>query len=132
MPNQVAVRKVKGLYNDPEREAELFGEWQTRKWKYQLTEEGHIPMNEFGNIELMNGPLPEGTLYCNIPKVIAICKKLKLEAVPACTGFDTAKSRFVPVVQGAVVFERDLDKIKEEAKIAALKAQERLRKRVQK
>ena len=34
---------MKGLYNDPERMAELYGYWQTIPWKNELTEDGKIP-----------------------------------------------------------------------------------------
>jgi len=37
------VKIVKGLYNDGERMAELYGYWQTERFVNALTEEGKIP-----------------------------------------------------------------------------------------
>ena len=79
---------------------------------------------------MFNGPLPDGTIWCNIPKVILHAKKLGVEAVPSVSRFDTAGGRSVPVVEGAVIFEKDLPAIEREAALAKFKAEERLRKRV--
>lgn len=43
MDGEEPIKQVKGLYNDPNRQAELFGYWQTRVFKIALTEEGKIP-----------------------------------------------------------------------------------------
>ena len=65
-------------------------------------------MNEYGNIELFNGDLPSSTCWVNLPKVMSICKKLEIEAVPALIGFDKlSDGRSVPVISGAVCFEKD-------------------------
>jgi hypothetical protein len=40
---EMPVKKVKGLYNDPNRMAELFGFWQTAAYRITLTTEGKIP-----------------------------------------------------------------------------------------
>ena len=37
-------------------------------FKIELTAEGHIPMNQYGNIEIFNGPLPEGTVHVDLPR----------------------------------------------------------------
>ncbi len=68
------VKRVKGLYNDPERMAELYGYWQTIPFKTTLTEDGKIPMNKYGNMEIFNGPLPEGTIHLDLPKIQMICR----------------------------------------------------------
>ena len=82
------MKKVKGLYNDAERVAELFGYWQTEPFKLSLTEDGKIPVNKYGNIEVFNGPLPEGCVHIWLPKAMIVCKKLGLEHVPAVVGFE--------------------------------------------
>ena len=71
---QEPVKVVRGMYNDPQRPAELYGFWQTRFYRQQLTADGTIPRNKYGNIELFNGPLPEGTLWLGAPKVFAACR----------------------------------------------------------
>ena len=66
----------------------LHGFWQTKEWSLELTKDGHIPTNSYGNIELFNGPLPETTCWLDVPKSIMIARKIKCEAVPAVVRFD--------------------------------------------
>ena len=87
--------------------AELFGFWQTEKWKHELTADGKIPMNEYGNIEIFNGPLPESTVHVDVPKAALICRKLGIEHVPAVVGFEKgAHGKSHPCVSGVVTFEK--------------------------
>ena len=128
------VKRVKGLYNDPERMAELYGFWQTRPFKIMLTEEGKIPANTYGNIEIFNGPLPEGTVHVDIPKAALICRKLGLEHVPAVVGFEKGPTgRSHPCIMGVVTFkenrvliEREHDQMNSQS---ILKEQEKIQKR---
>lgn len=46
---------------------ELYGFWQTKKFKNELTAEGKIPVNDYGNLEVFNGPLPPGTVHVAVP-----------------------------------------------------------------
>lgn len=106
------IKRVKGLYNDPERMAELYGYWQTIPYKTTLTEDGKIPMNKFGNIEIFNGPLPEGTVHMDLPKISQLCRTLSLEHVPAVVGFEKGPNgKSHPCIAGVVVFKSDVDKI---------------------
>ncbi len=41
---QKPCKKVKGLYNQPDKLAELYGYWQTIAWSNDLTPDGKIPM----------------------------------------------------------------------------------------
>jgi len=98
-----------------------------------LTAEGKIPRNDYGNIELFNGPLPATTMYLNVFKITGICKKLDLDCVPAVVRFDKAGNGMsIPVIEGAVVFIKDKDAIEYQAKIDAMKAEENLRRKVEK
>lgn len=45
----------------------LFGYWQTKKFKNELTADGKIPVNDYGNLEVFNGPLPPGTVHVAVP-----------------------------------------------------------------
>ena len=45
--HEPAYKRVKGLYNDPERMAELYGYWQTVPYVCKLTEDGKIPTVSF-------------------------------------------------------------------------------------
>ena len=127
------VRRIKGVYNDPERVANLYGIWQTKAWCYKLTPDGHIPKNDYGNIELFNGPLPETTCWINVPKVMLIAKKLGVEAVPSVVGFEKlGGGRSMPTILGAVCFKKDKESIIRESQLMAAKSEEKLRKKVEK
>ena len=82
------VKCVTGMYNDKNRLAELYGYWQTRPFSLQLTHDGHIPKNSYGNIELFNGPLPPECIWVNVQKSKTLAKNLGIEAVPAIVGFE--------------------------------------------
>ena len=43
-PGEAPFKRVKGLYNDPERMAELYGYWQTSSFRTSLTHDGKIPV----------------------------------------------------------------------------------------
>ena len=66
-PRERPVKSVTGMYNDPNKTAELFGFWQTRPYKLQLTPGGRIPRNAHGNIEMFTGPLPPETCLIDVP-----------------------------------------------------------------
>ena len=55
--HEPAYKRVKGLYNDPERMAELYGYWQTDPYVCKLTEDGKIPtvrlLESHHNLELI-------------------------------------------------------------------------------
>jgi len=69
-------------------------------------------MNEFGNIEIFNGPLPETTVHIVLPKVQQICRKLGIEHVAAVVGFEKGgHGKSHPCVSGVVTFEKFQDAI---------------------
>ena len=48
------IKRVKGLYNEAEKVAELYGFWQTIPYKNELTQDGKIPMvRTFRNCEII-------------------------------------------------------------------------------
>ena len=74
-------------------------------------------MNEYGNIETFNGPLPETTCLLHVPKIMLISRKLEVEAVPAVLRFDKLSNGMsVPVIEGAVIFLKDRAAIVEESR----------------
>eukprot|EP00347_Sterkiella_histriomuscorum_P000058 403377346 len=131
------VKRVKGLYNDPERMAELYGYWQTIPWRNELTEDGKIPRNQYGNIEIMSGPIPEGTIHIDIPKAALICKKLEIDFVPAVIGFEKGgNGKSHPCVSGVVTFKQHhqqvLDEYKKLAEQSKKRQQENITKKAKK
>ena len=106
------------MYNDPNRVAELYGFWQTKPFKLELTEDGHIPRNKHGNLEMFNGPLPPETCYMDVTKSITLCKKLGIEFVQAMWGFEKKSGGFsVPLTKGVVIFKKDAEKLRNEATV---------------
>lgn len=64
---------------------------------------------------MFNGPLPENTVYINLPKVAMICKKLKLEHVPAVIGFEKGgNGKSHPCISGIVTFSQNIPLIEAE------------------
>ena len=92
------------------------------------TEDGHIPKNKYGNIEIFNGPLPKKTCWVqHIPKIMDICRKLKVEAVVA-----VVELKRYPVKKGAVIFWKDLPAIVKEKHRMQIKSEKNLPKKVKK
>ncbi len=74
------------MVNDGERLVDLYGEWQTEAYVNELTPEGELPKNEYGNYELLNGDPPAGTLHIDLPFVAKVCKQLDLKYVETVIG----------------------------------------------
>ena len=115
LESEEPVKVVKGMYNDPSKLAELFGYWQTTFYKLELTPDGKIPRNKYGNIELFNGPLPDECKWIDLPKLYQVCKRLQVECVPAVWGFEKGpRGGSYPQIRGGVVLKEDVSRITEE------------------
>ncbi|XP_049530879.1 DNA repair protein complementing XP-C cells homolog [Anopheles darlingi] len=94
---------------------DLFGHWQTDEYDPPTAENGVVPRNEYGNVELFTEKmLPKGTVHLKLPGLNRVCKRLQIDCAPALTGFDMAKMRVVPVYEGFVVCEEFAEKAVEE------------------
>ena len=72
-------------------------------------------------------------MYCAMPKVLYLSRRINVEAVPAVVRFDKLSSgRSVPVVEGAVIFKRDLQALITEYKEFLARAAERKRRKEEK
>eukprot|EP00475_Leptophrys_vorax_P022033 TRINITY_DN2997_c0_g2_i1.p1 TRINITY_DN2997_c0_g2~~TRINITY_DN2997_c0_g2_i1.p1 ORF type:complete len:460 (+),score=120.00 TRINITY_DN2997_c0_g2_i1:614-1993(+) len=86
------------------KEAELFGIWQTNPWSPPAAENGIVPKNERGNVDLWSDAhLPPGTVHLNLPRVVGIARKLGIDFATAMVGFEMKQRRWVPVLDGIVV-----------------------------
>lgn len=103
---------------------------QTEPLVIQLTPEGHIPKNEYGNIEVMHG-LPPGTVHLNFPSIKQVLKNCDkdLEYVPAVTEFVLQNGWFKPIIEGIVVHKKDAEKVEGiyQTKRKEIEARERLK-----
>ncbi|XP_053207638.1 DNA repair protein complementing XP-C cells homolog [Panonychus citri] len=94
---------------------ELFGEWQTDPYIPPDAKDGKVPRNQYGNVELFQPcMLPGGTVYLQLPGLIRIANKLKIDCAPAVTGFDNCSggAGVHPVFDGFVVCEEFADTLK--------------------
>jgi len=92
---------------DPDaKNSGLFGEWQTAPYEPAIAENGKVPRNNFGNVDLYQEcMLPIGCVWINdlddFAVVGRVCRKLDIDAAKAVTGFDG--QRGFPTTEGYVV-----------------------------
>jgi xeroderma pigmentosum group C-complementing protein len=78
-------------------------------------ENGIIPKNQFGNIDLyVDSMLPEGAVHIPRRNTVKICKKLGIDYAEAVTGFEFGHRMAVPVITGVVIAEEHLEAVVEE------------------
>ncbi|KAH8550677.1 hypothetical protein BGW37DRAFT_521343 [Umbelopsis sp. PMI_123] len=78
--------------------------WQTEKFRPQQVIDGVIPKNAFGNVDLYQPDMcPIGATHIPIQGIAKIAKKLGVDFAEAVIGFDFARQRSVPIVNGIVV-----------------------------
>ncbi|KAG6329066.1 hypothetical protein ID866_10023 [Astraeus odoratus] len=82
----------------------LYAFSQTELYKPPPIQDGKIPKNDFGNIDLyVPSMLPEGAVHIPFKGVAKIAKKLGFDYAEAVTGFEFKKRRAYPVLEGIVV-----------------------------
>ncbi|TVY89022.1 DNA repair protein rhp42 [Lachnellula willkommii] len=73
-------------------------------------ENGIIPKNSFGNIDLyVDSMLPEGAVHIPYRGTMKICKRLGIDYAEAVTGFEFGHRMAVPIITGVVVAEEHYD-----------------------
>ena len=85
---------------------ELFGEWQTEPYDPPEAKDGKVPRNGYGNIDLFQPcMLPKGCVHLQLPGLVRIANKLKIDCVPAIVAFDNNNGGLGshPVTDGFVV-----------------------------
>ncbi|KAL8246727.1 hypothetical protein R6Q59_007943 [Mikania micrantha] len=88
----------------PEGSISLYGKWQTEPLCLPSAENGIVPKNERGQVDLWSEKcLPPGTVHLGFPRIFAIAKKLEIDYAPAMVGFDFRNGRSIPVYNGIVV-----------------------------
>ncbi|XP_058448004.1 DNA repair protein complementing XP-C cells homolog [Malaya genurostris] len=114
---------------------DTFGVWQTEEYDPPTAENGIVPRNEYGNVELFTPKmLPKKTVHLQLPGLNRVCRRLGIDCAPALTGFEKARMRMVPVYDGFVVCEEFANQVVEEwykdMEEEEQKEQERYEKRV--
>lgn len=100
---------------------DTYGWWQTKPYDPPIAENGRIPLNEFGNVELFQPcMLPKGTVHLKkMPNLNRICRKLKIDCAAAVVGFDAHGGFSHAVIDGWVVCQEH-----EETVLAAYQEEE--------
>ncbi|XP_057335565.1 DNA repair protein complementing XP-C cells homolog [Microplitis mediator] len=93
---------------------ELFGKWQTNQYDPPQAKNGIVPRNEYGNVDLFKQcMLPKGTVHIDLPGLLRLAKKLKIDCVPAVVGFNFGCRGAMPMTQGYVVCEEHEDTLRD-------------------
>ena len=111
-------------------QTELFGLWQTEAWAPPAAENGIVPKNERGNVEVppFAKCLPGGTVHVNVPRAFAACRRLEVDFAPALIGFEPGRGGMLPKIEGVVVCAEVADAVRasaledEEARTAKARA----------
>ncbi|XP_052863533.1 DNA repair protein complementing XP-C cells homolog [Anopheles cruzii] len=119
----------------PSQPLELFGLWQTEEYDPPTAEDGIVPRNAYGNVELFKPcMLPKKTVHLRLPALNRVCKKLRIDCAQAVTGFEFHAGSSRPVYDGFVVCEENRDLVvdawHQEQEAEQLRAREKYEKRV--
>lgn len=97
-------------------QSSLFGEWQTYAYEPPAAIGGLVPRSARGHVEMWSeGHLPLGTRWLRQPHLLAVAKKLGIDAAPAMVGFDFRDGRSVPRFDGVIVCDEMADALREAA-----------------
>lgn len=109
---------------------ELYGPWQTRAWAPPAAQNGIVPRNDHGNVEVppFAAAVPVGTVYIDLPRAAAVAAQLEVDAAPALVGFEPGRQGgMVPKIRGVVVCAEHADAVREAAQAAEQARQEKQR-----
>ncbi|XP_016972468.1 DNA repair protein complementing XP-C cells homolog isoform X2 [Drosophila rhopaloa] len=85
---------------------EIFGYWQTQDYEPPTAENGLVPRNAYGNVELFKAcMLPKKTVHLRLPGLMRVCKKLNIDCANAVIGFDFHQGACHPMYDGFIVCE---------------------------
>ncbi|KAG9245319.1 putative DNA repair protein rhp42 [Calycina marina] len=90
--------------------------WDQTEWIIPPPiEDGVIPKNNFGNIDLyVDSMLPDGAAHVPYRGTAKICKRLGIDFAEAVTGFEFGHRMAVPVITGVVIAEEHYDAVMEQ------------------
>ncbi|EFA05994.1 DNA repair protein complementing XP-C cells homolog [Tribolium castaneum] len=89
---------------------EVFGPWQVQDYEPPTAENGVVPRNAFGNVELFKPcMLPKKTVHLKLPGLNKVAKKMNIDCAPALVGFDFHGGWNHPTYDGYIVCEEFAD-----------------------
>ena len=78
-------------------------------------QDGVIPKNEYGNIDMFAEHMcPEGAVHLPYRGAVRVCKRLGIDYAEAVVGFEFGHRMAVPVIQGVVIAEEHEERALEE------------------
>eukprot|EP01135_Chromosphaera_perkinsii_P005815 Nk52_evm4s367 gene=Nk52_evmTU4s367 len=85
----------------------LYGEWQVEDYVPPKVENGKVPRNRFGNVDMYKpSMLPQGGAHLkDMPGIARVAKKLNVDYANAHIGFEYHKKRCTPTLDGIIVPE---------------------------
>lgn len=99
----------------------MYASWQTELVIRDVVNNGVLPVNEYGNIEIMDyntSNVPIGSTYVQDECALQAAVKLGLPHAPAVVGFESKKSRMGkshPIIDGVVVLSEHAALVREVA-----------------
>ncbi|XP_061397215.1 DNA repair protein complementing XP-C cells homolog [Musca vetustissima] len=91
---------------------EIFGYWQTEEYDPPTAENGIVPRNAYGNVELFKPTmLPKKCVHMRLPGLNRVCKKLGIDCANAVVGFDFHQGACHPTYDGFVICEEFQDQV---------------------
>lgn len=93
-------------YFVPGKTSRFYAYWQTEPMTFQLNEDGTIPKNEYGNIEIMYG-LPPGTKHIPIKGIKRACNALNIDFAESVVDFQYKQGMVRPLILGAVIHSQN-------------------------
>lgn len=90
----------------------LYAEWQTEDYVPPVAQNGIVPKNSFGNVELFcKKMLPIGCMHLPYQDIDKTAKKLGIDYADAIVGFSFKNGRAAPKTQGIVVCQEEVTRI---------------------
>lgn len=94
---------------------ELFGEWQTKEYEPPWAENGKVPRNAYGNVDMYQEcMLPKGCAWLKLNGLPRVANKLGIDCAAAVVGFDNHCGSYGshPVIEGFIVCEEYAETLK--------------------
>ena len=102
----MSVRKRRSAGPESEKKVELFGKWQTEDYIPPPVENGRVPRNEFGNIEVFKPSMvPRGGCHLRIAGIQKVLRSLNIDYASAVVGWEFKGCYSYPVIEGVVIAE---------------------------
>ncbi|XP_044744438.1 DNA repair protein complementing XP-C cells homolog [Coccinella septempunctata] len=91
---------------------EIFGPWQVEDYDPPTAENGIVPRNAFGNVDLFKpSMLPKKCVHLRLPGLNKTARRLNIDCASAIVGFDFHGGWSHPVYDGFIVCEEYEDKL---------------------